>query len=59
MIRSSRKEDAAKKFKVIRINSESFISVKKENPENSYHFKEIIGEGSYGQVFRAACKKSG
>jgi hypothetical protein len=44
---------------VIPINSESFISVRKENPENYYDFKEAIGEGSYGQVFRAVCKKTG
>jgi serine/threonine protein kinase len=33
--------------------------VKKEQPENYYEFKEVIGEGSYGQVFRAVCKKTG
>ncbi len=52
-------EDGGKQFKVIPINSESFISIKKEQPENYYDFQEVIGEGSYGQVFRAVCKKTG
>lgn len=45
-------------FKAIAISQETFIKVQKESPEMHYHFHEKIGEGSYGQVFRAVHKKT-
>lgn len=41
------------------INFEDFVGLKEEPINSHYEFKEVLGEGAYGEVFRAICRKSG
>lgn len=45
-------------FKRLNINLANFIRTTGDNVKHYYDFKECIGEGSYGKVFRAICKRT-
>jgi hypothetical protein len=53
-----RMTELEQQFKSIAISQETFIKTKKESPELYYDIKEKIGEGSFGQVFRAVHRKT-
>ena len=46
-------------FKQLPIMVEQFINLREEPVADHFQFCEILGEGAYGQVYRAVCKKSG
>ncbi len=50
--------DRGQLFKRLNINLASFIRTKGENVKDYYEFKECIGEGGYGKVFRVICKRT-
>ena len=45
-------------FKNIEVNIGDFIRVSEQPITEYYEFKEKIGEGSFGNVYRAICKRS-
>ena len=48
--------DRMKVFKKLNINLASFIRKRGDNPKEFYNFKQVVGEGSYGKVYRAINK---
>lgn len=50
--------DRSKLFKKLDINLASFIRKRGENVREFYDFKQVVGEGSYGKVYRAICKST-
>jgi calcium-dependent protein kinase len=42
----------------VEINIEEFIKISEQPITEYYEFKEKIGEGSFGNVYRAICKTS-
>jgi len=50
--------DRQKVFKKLRINLSKFIKISHTNIRNFYSFKEIVGEGTFGKVYRALCKRT-
>jgi calcium-dependent protein kinase len=45
-------------FRKLKIDISSFICIIHDSAANHYHFKETIGEGSFGKVYRAVCKRT-
>ena len=45
-------------FRKLKIDIASFIRVIHDSAANHYQFKETIGEGSFGKVYRAVCKRT-
>ena len=45
-------------FGRIEISQEKFIQLRQEDIKKFYKFEEIVGEGSFGSVYRALCIKS-
>lgn len=46
-------------FEPVSINVADFIQISERPITDYYEFKEKIGEGSFGNVYRAICKRSG
>ena len=42
----------------IEISQEKFIHLRNEDVKKYYKFQEIVGEGSFGSVYRAVCIKT-
>ena len=51
--------DRGQLFKKLNINLSNFVRKRGENVKNFYDFKECIGEGAFGKVFRVICKNTG
>lgn len=45
-------------FGRIGISQEKFIQLRQEDIKKFYKFEEIVGEGSFGSVYRALCIQS-
>ena len=45
-------------FKNNKFNMQDLITIKESSPKEFYEYKEKLGEGAFGQVFRAICKQS-
>lgn len=45
-------------FRKLKINLSNFIRITHDSVSAHYTFKETIGEGSFGKVYRAICKRT-
>jgi calcium-dependent protein kinase len=50
--------DRGKVFRKLKINLSNFIRVIHDSAAAHYTFKETIGEGSFGKVYRAVCRRT-
>lgn len=56
---NSKHIQSEEEFKSLVINFEDFVNLKEDDINDHYDFKEILGEGAFGEVFRAVCRKTG
>lgn len=50
--------DRSTVFRKLKIDIASFIRVTHDSAANHYHFLETIGEGAFGKVYRAVCRRT-
>jgi len=47
-----------KKFSSLKLNMDQLITIKEVNVFEQHDMEELLGEGAFGQVFRARCKQT-
>ena len=47
-----------KNFSSLKLNMDQLITIKEVNVFDQYDMEELLGEGAFGQVFRARCKQT-